>query len=156
MWRVLVLAVLVGCGDASPKDSPATAAPDTVVVDSDGDGFEASEDCDDTDAAVHPGATEACNGRDDDCDGTVDGDTASCGTGLVCRDGVCGCVDGFVDCDGDDANGCETALEDRPAEAIEAGCCHPYDHAGNRLDDCDGDGYCECYGACLDGECEGE
>jgi hypothetical protein len=29
-------------------------------------------DCDDTDATVHPGANDFCNGIDDDCDGTVD------------------------------------------------------------------------------------
>jgi hypothetical protein len=29
-------------------------------------------DCDDTDADVHPGAEERCNGRDDDCDGAAD------------------------------------------------------------------------------------
>ncbi len=29
-------------------------------------------DCDDTSGAVRPGATETCNGVDDDCDGTVD------------------------------------------------------------------------------------
>ncbi|MCB9779915.1 MAG: hypothetical protein H6742_15230 [Alphaproteobacteria bacterium] len=44
--------------------------------DRDGDGFlEAStggDDCDDTDASVHPGVTELCNGIDDDCDGVAD------------------------------------------------------------------------------------
>ncbi len=29
-------------------------------------------DCDDTDAAVYPGAAELCNGTDDDCDGSTD------------------------------------------------------------------------------------
>jgi hypothetical protein len=31
-----------------------------------------SSDCDDTDGAVHPGADETCNGKDDDCDGDID------------------------------------------------------------------------------------
>lgn len=33
-----------------------------------------SGDCDDSSASVHPGATERCNGTDDDCDGRVDED----------------------------------------------------------------------------------
>ncbi len=34
--------------------------------------FPAGPDCDDDDAAVHPGATEVCDLVDDDCNGTVD------------------------------------------------------------------------------------
>ena len=40
--------------------------------DGDGDGYPVSEDCDDGDPAIHPGADEHCNGVDDDCDGHVD------------------------------------------------------------------------------------
>jgi hypothetical protein len=40
--------------------------------DEDGDGFEACGDCDDRDPAIHPGAADLCNERDDDCNGRVD------------------------------------------------------------------------------------
>ncbi|MBN2798033.1 MAG: putative metal-binding motif-containing protein [Deltaproteobacteria bacterium] len=36
-----------------------------------------AEDCDDVDRAVHPAASEHCNGYDDDCDGAVDEDSAT-------------------------------------------------------------------------------
>lgn len=42
--------------------------------DRDGDGFPASEDCDDSDPLSNPGATEEWNAVDDDCDGRVDAD----------------------------------------------------------------------------------
>jgi alpha-tubulin suppressor-like RCC1 family protein len=55
--------------------------PATLGDDADGDGHVAAsccndrvcgDDCDDADAARHPGATEVCNGRDDDCNGLLD------------------------------------------------------------------------------------
>ncbi len=67
---------------------------DTWYIDYDSDGFGSSaytraactapagyvatdDDCDDTEAAVNPDATEVCNEVDDDCDGTVDEDDAA-------------------------------------------------------------------------------
>ncbi len=49
-----------------------TADSDSGAPDADGDGSPDADDCDDADPAVHPGATEACNQADDDCDGLVD------------------------------------------------------------------------------------
>ncbi len=40
--------------------------------DLDGDGFGKTTDCDDNDPNVNPGASETCDGKDNDCDGLVD------------------------------------------------------------------------------------
>ena len=49
-----------------------SAAP---ILDLDGDGYTEEEgDCDDADGTIHPGASETCNGIDDDCDDEVDED----------------------------------------------------------------------------------
>jgi hypothetical protein len=57
-----------GYGDVSAT-TIACAAPSGSVAD--------GTDCDDTDPAVHPAATEVCNSIDDDCDGDIDDDDAS-------------------------------------------------------------------------------
>ncbi len=75
--------------DDCDDDDPAVGQPTTWHADSDGDGWGTESttiactqpsgftvrpgDCNDSDAAVHPDATEVCNGVDDDCDTSVDG-----------------------------------------------------------------------------------
>jgi hypothetical protein len=80
--------------DGAAELSPCAAS------DGDGDGFGthstcAARDCDDRNGAVYPGAPEACNGLDDNCEGAVDkglGEGA-CGVG-ACRRTVPFCVMG--------------------------------------------------------------
>ena len=95
-------------------DSGSDTAPDTGPVDADGDGVSAATDCDDTDGSVFPGAPEACNGVDDDCDGTVDIGASDAPTWHADRD-----ADGFGD----------------PATAT-AACAAPLDHVAD-AGDCD-------------------
>ncbi len=66
-----------GFGDATGAEA-ACSAPSGFVTD--------DTDCDDTDATVYPGATEVCDGLDNDCDSLVD-------EGLA--------VSWYVDADGD-------------------------------------------------------
>ena len=77
MLSIPLLLSFIACGD---KDPAGDSSP-PVVTDEDGDGFDGvdhgGDDCDDADASVNPGADELCDGFDNNCDGTVDEDTAA-------------------------------------------------------------------------------
>jgi len=104
---MLALALLqLSCTGSGTLDIPSETAGDTSVseetgepidtdsdtevpvVDDDGDGHAAEVDCDDANAAVHPDATEAFNGIDDDCDGRIDADGTFEGTHSVTANAV--------------------------------------------------------------------
>ncbi|MEY3214602.1 MAG: hypothetical protein RIT28_5083 [Pseudomonadota bacterium] len=86
-----------GFGRASGSVTDCTAPSSLYVADGD--------DCDDTDVAFYPGATEGCDGYDYDCDGDVDND---------------GDGDGYSDvtCGGNDCDDADAAILPEPG----AGC----------------------------------
>ncbi|MCP3682440.1 MAG: hypothetical protein GY861_07080 [bacterium] len=69
-----------------------------AFIDSDGDGYSSVLDCDDSDAEVYPGASDVCDGIDNDCDEDIDEDYVStpttCGIGACASDGTLDCVEG--------------------------------------------------------------
>jgi GH25 family lysozyme M1 (1,4-beta-N-acetylmuramidase) len=95
---------------ASPKTVTCAPAP-PQCVDTDADGFAAMSgscptgaDCDDGDPLTRPGAPEACDGKDNNCNGTVDegnpGGGMSCSTNKlgVCAAGTINCMGGSLSC----------------------------------------------------------
>jgi hypothetical protein len=126
--------------DRSADESPINAA---WYPDADGDQFgdplgtpvsscsplanrsSVATDCDDGRSAVNPGNPEACDGLDNDCNGSAD-DLLLCGlcqcslanvASVACTLGpttctIEACEEGFLDCDADDRNGCEAVRSD--------------------------------------------
>ena len=127
---------------------------DCADSDLDNDGVPNALDCSPTDAAVHPGAAEVCNGIDDNCDAKTDGPGAQ------------GCSAFWADVDGDGfgalgasqclcaAAGVYTATSssdcDDGAKAVHPGaaeiCNDVDDNCNAKTDegcDDDGDGWCD-------------
>ncbi len=107
----------------------------TEPVDSDEDGVPEDQDCDDHDASIYPGATEVCDGIDNDCDGYIDehvtltwyfdGDGDGYGDDLNILE-ACGAPHGYVEFPGD----CDDTNPDANPGMTEI--CNSFD------DNCDG------------------
>ena len=138
------------CNDADPVVNPGQdeivydgkdndCDPLTPDDDLDGDGFPKSSDCNDVPgigASIFPGATEVCNGIDDNCDSLKRVDE---GTSCFDDDG-----DGFTEDAGDcnDANANVYPGAPELPNNADDDCDGIRDEGTERYDD-DGDGFCE-------------
>ena len=132
--------------DEGMPDQDGDGLSDCSDPDQDGDGADNEADCAPADPTIHPGATEACNGADDDCDGQTD------------EAGADGCTDAWIDKDSDHFGAGEPVCgcTEQAGWATEGGDCDdldPKSHPGG-TEVCGG-GDEDCDGATDEGEATG-
>ncbi len=111
--------------------------------DNDGDGFNFSQDCNDSDPSINPSAVEVCDGVDNNCDGQIDEGNpnggAACNTHApgVCAQGVTSCQNGTLTC-----QQTNTASADVCGDGLDNNCDGSVDESCAQVDpDRDFDGY---------------
>jgi hypothetical protein len=160
------------CGDTRDQNCDGNASDGCAAcsrtVDADFDGSNQCDDCDDTQGSVKPGATERCDGVDNDCDDAIDEGFDTDGDGFT----TCGTLPegglatARIDCDDANRNrfpgGCELCALGAPSNTV---ACGTTNDRGNGVDeDCDGfidetcspcstadpdgDGFSQCQGDC--------
>ncbi len=138
------------CGEDTDKPDETGIAP----TDADGDGYTTADDCDDNDPNTYPGAAEACDDKDNDCDGETDEDGDLTWYGDVDGDGYgdesvtyvgCEPPSGYVD-NADDCDDADAAINPDATEAcdgVDNDCDGEIDEDGDTpwYADNDGDGF---------------
>ncbi len=90
--------LLSACHYTDDQQKQEDTGSDLVFADLDEDGYDTRTDCDDGDPNIHPGATEVCDGVDNDCDGLADEPVDED------QDGYLATACGGDDCDDEDAD----------------------------------------------------
>ena len=75
--RIFSIIMFTACSTTSKIEKTDTGNINEGYTDADGDGFDSTEDCNDSDSQVYPSQEELCDGVDNNCDGNIDEDVLS-------------------------------------------------------------------------------
>jgi hypothetical protein len=142
-------------------------------LDNDGDGYSPPDDCNDNDPSIYPGASEICDGKDNNCNGEVDEEfdkdndgyttcNGDCndndpdinpGASEICNDNKDNNCDGYTDCSDSDCSTSSHCDHDKDDDGYDSTA-----YGGNDCDDNDPDinpGASEICNDNKDNDCDG-